>query len=116
MAYTINGFRIDDNQLFADIIVDNTLHNIGLRFGSKEHLITIMKGYLQVNINHIIDSTGVCINQLRGLRPFAPLQEGQRQCKQWEFDKFCYENPDPRYKIDINAIVWKTFNEKFCDL
>ena len=38
--------------------------------------------------------------------------EGVCQCKQWEFDRHCSQNPDPRYPIDINSLVWESFIEE----
>ena len=40
------------------------------------------------------------------------LPPGSRRPSQWEFDKYCYENPDPRYPLDINALVYKTYLSK----
>lgn len=114
MAYTIQGFSIKDEQLFAHITVNNVQQQLLLPFSSNENLIhTYPQKYLQVNICHIIDSQGVGVYQARKFRPFLPLPEGSRECTQWEFDKHCFENPDSRYEVDINATVWQTFNERF---
>ena len=54
-----------------------------------------------------VQGRGPCLAFL----PFVSLPEGVRQCQQWEFDRHCAQNPDPRYPIDINALVWKEFNK-----
>ena len=38
----------------------------------------------------------------------TPLS-GVRYATQYDFDKFCFENPDNRYPIDWNAEVYKVF-------
>ena len=38
----------------------------------------------------------------------APL-EGVRYATQYDFDKFCFENPDDRFPLDWNAEVYKVF-------
>ena len=38
----------------------------------------------------------------------APL-EGVRYATQYDFDKFCFENPDERFPLDWNAEVYKAF-------
>ena len=59
--------------------------------------------YKQCSRAHGIDKDGVFVYEPRLYRPFVHFPFG-RQCLQWEFDRFCYNNPETRYNIfDLNA-------------
>jgi len=52
-------------------------------------------------------------NVRRGRNMPLTLEESgnERYAHQSDFDKMCYENPDPRFPYDWNAEVWKKVSE-----
>ena len=69
--------------------------------------------YRIVNNGHQIDDRGMlflstCENQrwgaMKGLHPLAV-----RYATQYDFDKFCFENPNSRLSFDWNAEVFRAF-------
>lgn len=72
---------------------------------------TIPASYMRPSPEHVVNSEGVGIYQPRRWRPHCPLPAEYRECTQWEYDRFCYENPDEREGMDCsfdrNAAVYK---------
>ena len=112
MTYNIKKFVIEKNSLYAIIILkDKSQLKMHIPVDKKIDLIELSKKYTVVSNAHIIDEHGVGTYQPRLYRPFVPLPEGIKLCKQWEFDRHWAENPDPCLTIDINALVWNEFNK-----
>ena len=111
MTYQISNFSVEDNKLYVNLVSNGKLMNINLPIESGINLSSLPNNYGCVTNAHIIDNKGVGIYEPRRYRPFVSLPEGVRQCQQWEFDRHCAQNPDTRYPIDINALVWKEFNK-----
>ena len=112
MSYQVSSFLVDNNELYVNIFSNGKEIKMKLSIESNINLSSIPNKYCCVTRAHVIDSKGVGIYEPRLYRPFLPLPEGVRQCKQWEFDLHCSKNPDPKYPIDINALIWETFNEE----
>ena len=110
MSYQISEFLIENNKLYVKIVSKKNIMKINLPIDSKINLSSLPNKYGCVTNAHVINDEGVGIYDPRRFRPFVPLPEGFRQCTQWEFDRHCAENPDPRYTIDMNALVWNQFN------
>ena len=66
--------------------------------------------YLLVNSLHCTEDDGktVIIYEGRRWRPFAPLPDGMRGVRQWEFDSFCARFPEGDPDEDWNAVVFNT--------
>ena len=111
MSYQIKDFIIDDDKIYCNIIVRDKTITMNIPINDKVNLNELPNKYGCVTNAHIIDNQGVGIYQPRQWRPFVSLPEGVRQCEQWEFDRHCAENPDPRYTVDMNALVWNQFNK-----
>ena len=97
-----NLYLDTDNGTFKINVPENIPINDELKFK-----------YKAVSRAHVIDKNGFGLYEPRQWRPFVPLPDGFRNATQWEFDKYCYENPDERYTgtpgyIDLNAVVWKS--------
>ena len=100
-----------NNRLYLEILPFNEKDTeileldtpLGEKMTQKECILYSSPGPL-----HIIDEHGIGVCQQLQWRPFA-LPPGSRRPLQWEFDKWCYENPDPNQTLDINAIVYKSW-------
>ena len=112
MSYQVSEFLVEHNKLYANLISNDKKMKINLPIEDKVNLSSLPNKYGCVTNAHVINDQGIGIYEPRRYRPFVPLPEGFRQCKQWEFDRHCAQNPDPRYPIDINALVWKVFNQE----
>ena len=62
--------------------------------------------YRPVHPAHIIDEKGVGIYEPRQTNPKCKLPDGMTELKQWQFDKYLYENG---FAHDTNYAVWKAF-------
>ena len=75
--------------------------------------------YRVVTMRHQIDSNGAMFvsnawnirqQPCKASAAHAALDTiGLRYATQYDFDKFCYDNPDSRYPFDWNAEVYKAF-------
>jgi len=104
-GYTVSRIFAEDNTLY--LIINGKKTKLDL---PPNTIVTdeLARQYKSPGPLHIIDDKGVGICRQLQWRPFA-LPPGSRRPLQWEFDKFCYDNPDPRYPLDINALVYKTY-------
>ena len=76
--------------------------------------------YKAVSPLHVINENGEFgLYQHQSFRPFFGVFPPElRKAEQWEFDKYCFENPDERYVgqsgyVDVNALVWETWTEEY---
>ena len=73
--------------------------------------------YKIVTQRHQIDDGGKLIvskawnirQQVSSTQNEGAALEGVRYATQYDFDKFCFENPDERFPLDWNAEVYKAF-------
>lgn len=73
--------------------------------------------YKIVTRRHQIDDGGKLIvskawnirQQVSSTQNEGAALEGVRYATQYDFDKFCFENPDERFPLDWNAEVYKAF-------
>jgi len=115
--------HIDGDSLDVDISVPENF--------SGMDRVSLLKKYKQIIQRHMIDvSTGEISlytpNEVQQIaRPYAAMitqahdlenlkNSGIRKAKQWEYDRWCYNNPDERYVgqegyIDMNALVWESW-------
>ena len=102
-------------QWFVHLKVPNeqSFKNINLLLSSASN-ISPKNGhnYLLVTSRHQIDKSGrlfaTTATNFRNTST-APLDGAVRYATQYEFDKFCFENPDQKYSYDWNSEVYKTF-------
>lgn len=110
-GYVLTTYELKDGSLIFNY-VENKKNKV-LKVKVSPTVVELMGNrkvpYLKVSNAHAIDKIGVSVYQPRLYRPFTPFPEGQRKCLQWEFDKFLFENPDPRGK-SINEYLWEAYN------
>tara|TARA_B100000925_G_C21834099_1_gene398478 strand:- start:13 stop:351 length:339 start_codon:yes stop_codon:yes gene_type:complete len=107
-GYTVSKIFKEDNDIYFVIDGKNTKLELPSDVVVTDNLIS---QYKSPGPLHIIDDQGIGVCQSLQWRPYS-LPPGSRRPSQWEFDKYCYENPDPRYPLDINALVYKTYLSK----
>jgi hypothetical protein len=64
-------------------------------------------GYSKPSRMLVIDTDGLFTEYLpRKWKPFCPLPPVFRECSQFEYDRYCSENPTDDGKFDWNAAVY----------
>lgn len=113
MEYTTHKVNDDGRTIIVEITLNGENHTLPIQIPSD----TMHASYMRPSPALIVDSEGVGIYQPRLCRPHCPLPPEYRECTQWEFDKFCYENPDSREGMDCsfdrNAAVYEAAMQEY---
>ena len=115
-GYNFKGFEYDEEQKELYFITEvNNLVKIDYPKEYAGNFKELLKKYGMVSPYHIIDENGEFgLYQHQSFRPFFMLPPNLRKAEQWEFDKYCLNNPDDRYTnnpsyVDMNALVYKSW-------
>ena len=130
MAYYFEKMSYDNGQWFANLLIPSnvelndsfeymtgkqrTAQNLYLLIESAKNQPCKPPNYGTVSSQHQIDNKGVMFitngvnHRMATLTPLDPI--AVRYANQYDFDKFCSDNPDERRgSFDWNAEVYKAF-------
>ena len=129
MAYYYEKMSYDNGQWFANLLIPSnvelndsfeymsgkqrTAQNLYLLIESAKNQPCKPPNYAVVTSRHQIDNRGVLFmtNEVNHRSTtLAPLDTiAVRYANQYDFDKFCSDNPDERVSFDWNAEVYRAF-------